>query len=324
MEQIQKIRLNYIKLYQELGNAGLVCLRCGISRPTLRKWLRRYDLQGINGLLDRSHKSNYSPAKKVFKNEEELIFALRKDRNLGVRRIKNELKRLHDISLSIATIHKVLSVSKIRYLQKKRYYRKVVKRYSCKMPGERIQIDVCKIANGLYQYTAIDDCTRYKVIELYNRRTAENSLDFLEQIIDRFPFAFQRIQTDRGREFFAYKFQEKLMEYGIKFRPIKPRSPHLNGKVERSQRTDLDEFYSTINIKDPDLKNKLAEWEFYYNWHRNHSSLGNKTPWDKYIENIHKTPFWADISEAYDPSKERIKEQNYRADLAEKLLKQSL
>ncbi len=324
MNQIQKIRLNYIKLYQELGNAGLVCLRCGISRPTLRKWLRRYDLQGVDGLLDRSHKPNHSPAKKVFKNEEDLIFSLRKDRNLGVRRIKNELKRLHNISLSVATIQKVLSASKIPYLQKKRYYKKVVKRYNCKTPGERIQIDVCKIANGLYQYTAIDDCTRYKVIELYSRRTAENSLDFIEQITDRFPFPFQRIQTDRGREFFAYKFQEKLMEYGIKFRPIKPRSPHLNGKVERSQRTDLDEFYSTVNIKDPDLKDKLAQWEFYYNWHRNHSSLGNKTPWDKYIENINKTPFWEDISEAYDLSKERIKEQNYRADLAEKLLKQSL
>ncbi len=69
MDQIQKIRLNYIKLYQELGNAGLVCLRCGISRPTLRKWLKRYNLQGVEGLLDRSHKPNHSPAKKVLKKK---------------------------------------------------------------------------------------------------------------------------------------------------------------------------------------------------------------------------------------------------------------
>lgn len=324
MNQDQKIRLNYIRLYQELGDAGLTCLRLGISRPTLRKWLKRYDLQGVDGLLDRSQKPSHSPARKVFKREEELILELRNIRNLGVRRIKNELMRLHSISLSVATIHKVLLASKTPYLQKKRYYRKAVKRYNCKIPGQRLQIDVCKITNGLYQYTAIDDCTRYKVIELYSRRTAENSLDFLEQVIDRMPFPFQRIQTDRGREFFSYKFQEKLMEYGIKFRPIKPRSPHLNGKVERSQRTDLDEFYSTIDIKDPSLKDRLAEWEFYYNWHRNHSSLGNKTPWDKYIENIHQTPFWEDISKAYDPKNERIIEQNYRADLAEKLLKRSL
>ncbi|EKI30016.1 integrase core domain protein, partial [Escherichia coli ARS4.2123] len=50
------------------------------------------------------------------------------------------------------------------------------------------------------------------------------------------PFPIQRSQTDRGREFFAVKVQERLKEYGIKFRPNKPASPHLNGKVERSQK----------------------------------------------------------------------------------------
>ena len=59
----------------------------------------------------------------------------------------------------------------------------------------------------------------------------------------------QRIQSDRGQEFFGYKFQEKLMEYAIKFRPNKPASPHLNGKVERSQKTDLEEFWSETVLK---------------------------------------------------------------------------
>jgi transposase InsO family protein len=100
-------------------------------------------------------------------------------------------------------------------------------------------MDTCKIAPGLYQYTAVDDCTRIRVLTLYKRRSAVNSLLFLEKVIEEFPFPIQRIQTDRGREFLAYAFQEKLMEYGIKFRPLKPASPHLNGKVERSQRTDF-------------------------------------------------------------------------------------
>ncbi len=86
-------------------------------------------------------------------------------------------------------------------------------------------MDTCKIAPGLYQYTAIDDCTRIRVLALYKRRSAANSLLFLEKVIEEFPFPIQRIQTDRGREFFAYAFQEKLMEYGIKFRPLKPASP---------------------------------------------------------------------------------------------------
>jgi len=51
------------------------------------------------------------------------------------------------------------------------------------------------------------------------------------------------------------------MEYGIKFRPIRPASPHLNGKVERSQRTDLDEFYPTIDLKSSDLSQQLQEWQ---------------------------------------------------------------
>jgi transposase InsO family protein len=58
------------------------------------------------------------------------------------------------------------------------------------------------------------------------------------------------------------------MGYSIKFRPIKPRSPHLNGKVERSQRTDVEGFYSTISLDDPELENKLEQWQFHYNWHR--------------------------------------------------------
>ncbi len=151
-------------------------------------------------------------------------------------------------------------------------------------------MDVCKIASGLYQYTAIDDCTRYKVLELYKRRTASNTLDFLEQVMDRMPFPIQRIQTDRGQEFFAYEVQERIIEYGIKFRPIRPASPNLNGKVERSQRTDLDEFYSSMDIKSSNLKEELGYREHYYNWHRPHSSLGGKTPNEKYAELIYQTP----------------------------------
>ena len=97
-------------------------------------------------------------------------------------------------------------------------------------------MDPCKIAPGLYQFTAVDDCTRYRVLRIYKRRTAANTLDFLDGVMEEMPFPVQRIQTDRGREFFALKVQQKLKEYHIKFRPNKPGSPHLNGKVERSQK----------------------------------------------------------------------------------------
>ena len=69
-------------------------------------------------------------------------------------------------------------------------------------------MDTCKIAPGFYQYTAIDDSTHYQVLEVYSQRTAQNTLDFLEKVIEEMPFPIQRIQTDRGKEFFAYKVQE--------------------------------------------------------------------------------------------------------------------
>ncbi len=100
------------------------------------------------------------------------------------------------------------------------------------------------------------------------------------------PFPIQRVQTDRGREFFAEKVQKQLMIYGIKFRPNKPGSPHLNGKVERSQKTDKSEFYPTIDVSVglQELDLLLAEWQHYYNWERPHSSLNGLTPIDRITE----------------------------------------
>jgi transposase InsO family protein len=283
-----------------------------------------YKEGGIVALLDLSHKPHNSPAAKVNGWQEGIILTLRIERKLGVRRIQSELKRHNDISLSLATIHKVFKRNDLAYLQRKRHYRKTAKRYNCELPGERVQMDVCMIARGLYQYTAIDDCTRYKVLSLYKRRTAENTLLFLDEVIDRMPFPIQRIQTDRGQEFFAYEVQKRLKEYGIKFRPIKPASPHLNGKVERTQRTDLDEFYSGIDIKRKDLAEELGYWEFYYNWHRPHSSLQGKTPNEKYTELMHSTPLHEEVSKKYDPSNEPIKSQAYNRDYVVKMLKESL
>ncbi len=316
-------RLRWVKLYEETGHAGLVCLKCGISRPTLRKWVKRYAALGVEGLQEQSWRPKTNPSKKVFAEQEALILKLRRERSLGHRRLASELKRNHGTSYSLATIHKILQKNEVKLLGK-RSIRKPFIRYSRPIPGDRIQVDTCKIAPGLYQYTAIDDCTRWRVLRLYSRRTAENSLAFLECMFEEFPFAFQRIQTDRGREFFAYKFQERLMKYGIKFRPIKPRSPHLNGKVERSQKTDLEEFYPTINLKAAEIHDLLSEWQHYYNWERPHGSLGGKTPSEKVTELSLQTPFWDDVGALYDRTKERIQEQNYYADLQIRKLKRCL
>jgi len=318
-----KRRLAWVKLYQETEDAGLVCRRCGISRPTLRKWHRRYLLNGESGLKNKSRRPNSSPNRKIFQQQEEWILDLRITRKLGARRIQSELRRQHDFFVGLATIHKTLrkhNVGPLVRIKRKQSYR----RYSRPIPGERVQMDTCKITKGMYQYTAIDDCTRYQVIGLFPRRTAKNSLKFLEQVMEEMPFPIQRIQTDRGGEFFAYKFQEKLMECGIKFRPIKPRSPHLNGKVERAQKTDIDEFFSTIDITQPDLSEELVCWQHFYNWQRPHGGIGGKTPIDKCCELSSVTPYWDDVDSMYEPTNERIRLRDYHQDREVDRLKRCL
>ena len=93
-------RLLWVQLYQQTDDAGLVCRRCGISRPTLRKWIRRFHETGEAGLLNRSRRPVRSPNRRVFERERLLILKLRADRKLGARRIQSELRRHHDLRLS--------------------------------------------------------------------------------------------------------------------------------------------------------------------------------------------------------------------------------
>jgi IS30 family transposase len=143
---------------------------------------------------------------------------------LGSRRIQSELLRLYNFSLSTSTIHKVLKQLGQKPLQASRRLRKGKKRYQKEVPGEQVQMDVCKIAPLLYtelaltrdtratqflHYTAIDDCTRVKVVALYPNQKALSTLAFLEQVIETFPFPIQRLQTDRGEEFMAHAVQQR-------------------------------------------------------------------------------------------------------------------
>ena len=319
LSEREKARYRWVTLYRKVNDAGLVCRRCGISMPTLRKWTRRFEQAGIAGLKERSRKPKKSPMKKVTSRVERLILKLRK-RRLGARRIQNELIRQHDIHLSFATIHKVLTRNGIsRLVRRKR--KKVMKTYEKAIPGERMQLDTCKIAPGIYQYTAIDDCTRYRVLGIYKRRSAANTLLFLERVIEETPFIIQRIQTDRGREFFAEKVQRLMMEYRIKFRPTKPRSPHLNGKVERSQRTDIEEFYATQNLRSANLEKRLIEWQHFYNWDRPHGSLKGMTPMEKYCAKSSVALFSDEVERKYAPSREWIQNPGYRLEMKLRKLK---
>ncbi|MEM6446234.1 MAG: IS481 family transposase [Cyanobacteria bacterium P01_D01_bin.123] len=273
MEVQVRMRLGWVKHYQHSDNMSLTSRRCGISRRTLSTWLKRYQQQGFSGLLDQSRRPHRCPPTKVTDQVRQSIQALR-ERRLGPRRIQSELERHHQVHLSTSTIHTVLRTSSCALLKTTRQAHKKHKRYQKEIPGERVQMDVYKIAPKLYQLTAIDDCTRLKVLRLYPNHTAASTLDFLTQVQAELPFPIQRLQTDRGKEFMAYSVPRRLMELHIKFRLKKMRSPHLNGKVERTQRTDWEEFYSLTDLKSPSLPEQLSQWQSYYNREHQHSSIG--------------------------------------------------
>jgi len=131
-----------------------------------------------------------------------------------------------------------------------------------------------------FQYTAIDDATRIRALKIYPRHTQQNAIDFVDYVLSKFPFRIQTIRTDNGHEFQA-KFHWHGEDLGIRHVYIKPRTPRLNGKVERSHGTDDREFYQLLTYTDDvDLNEKLTEWENYYNFNRLHGAFSGKTPYE--------------------------------------------
>jgi transposase-like protein len=124
----QKTRLGWIRLYEQLGDAGLVCRRCGISRPILRKWWRLYQAEGIVGLEERSRRPRRPAGRKIFAEQEALILELRRSRQLGIKQLRNELLRDHGLRLSLDTLHRVLAKHGERRLKRSRLVRKGTKR----------------------------------------------------------------------------------------------------------------------------------------------------------------------------------------------------
>jgi len=117
-------------------------------------------------------------------------------------------------------------------------------------------------------------------LEIYDRHTQANAITFIDYVIAKFPFRIREVRTDNGHEFQA-KFHWHVEDQGIRHAYIKPSSPQLNGKVERSHRTDEQEFYQLLTYTDDiDLREKLAEWERFYNLSRPHGAFNGKAPYE--------------------------------------------
>ncbi len=132
-----------------------------------------------------------------------------------------------------------------------------------------------------YQFTAIDDATRIRALIIYQKHNQESANNFNDYVLDKFPFRIHTVRTGRGHEFQA-KFHWHVEDKGIRHAYIKPRSPQLNGKVERSHRTDQEEFYQLLKYTDDvDLNVKLAKWEEFYKINRPHGAHDGRTPFEE-------------------------------------------
>lgn len=182
---------------------------------------------------------------------------------------------------------------------KKKPPRKHERRYpELSVPGEKVQIDVKEVPynclrgkvreNGkhLYQWTAIDECTRVRFVYAFEEHTPENSVKFFRMLQKTFPFRIQRIQTDNGREF-TYKyisetelcpFDIALQEAGIEHILIPPRTPWHNGKVERSHRNDQRYFYDWEKFTSADDLNRKLSKHLAWSNRKVMRTLGNKSP----------------------------------------------
>jgi len=118
------------------------------------------------------------------------------------------------------------------------------------VPGHHIQFDVKFLTfRGKrgekvrqFQYTAIGDATRVRALKVYEKHTQVNAIDFIEHIIEKFPFRIREVRTDNGHEL-QTKFHWHVEDSGVRHAYIKRGTPQLNGKVERSHRSDQQEFY---------------------------------------------------------------------------------
>ena len=178
--------------------------------------------------------------------------------------------------------------------QKHRPHTKRWQRYEKPQPGHRLQIDVKFLERipgtrkRLYQFTAIDDCTRIRVLKVFdacNQRTAIQLHRRRASDACRFACTWCRPTTAPS---FSPSFTGTSRRVDIRHVYIRPRTPHLNGKVERSHRVDDQEFYQLLDqdgiTDDIHLFNdKLREWEDYYNYHRPHGALDGQTPYERLV-----------------------------------------
>lgn len=259
-------------------------IRYNVNRQYVYRWRKRYD-GTIRSLADKSHRPHHHPNQHT-DDELKLISDMRK-RNANAGLVVFWVKlRQRGYSRSITGLYRVLR--KQGQMAVKPPNPKYVPKPYEKMfyPGQRVQIDVkvvpsaCIVGDAsgqkFYQYTAIDEYSRFRYLEAFQEQSSYSSAVFVEHLLKKFPFKIECIQTDNGQEFTKTygntknpkptMFENKLNQLGIRHKLIKVYTPRHNGKVERSHRKDNEYFYATHRFYSfDDFAKQLKVHNYNYN-----------------------------------------------------------
>lgn len=292
-------RLKTLQWYEDHGrNARLTCRRFGVSPDTFYRWHRRYQRAGPRALEDRSHRPRrvrqptWSPelAQAVRELREEhprwgkdkLVVLLREAGwQVSTSMVGRILRRLKEDGLLWEADLRDPCIPRSRH--QRPYAVRKPRSYQPEAPGDLVQVDTADIRPlpgvSFKHFTARDVVCRWDSVDVYRRATARSAASFLDGLLERTPFPVRAIQVDGGSEFKA-DFERACQERGIRLFVLPPRSPKLNGCVERAQRTHREEFYQVTELPETigELRQKLRAWETVYNTRRPHQALGYLTP----------------------------------------------
>ena len=277
-------------LYAQKHGVTEAAKRYRTYRQYIYPWMKRYD-GTLQSLEDRSHRPHSHP--KQHQPEEIRLIDNMRRRNPNAGLVVFWVKlRQRGYSRSISGLYRFLRKrgQMAVKLPNPKYTPKPYKKAD--YPGQKIQIDVkyvpssCLVGaavedakeNGgyYYQYTFIDEYSRFRYLEAFKEHNTFSSSEFIKHCVKRFPYAIECVQTDNGPEFTnrlnaqcsdkETLFERTLRELGIRHKLIKPYTPRHNGKVERSHRKDNEYFYASHKFYSfEDFQKQLTFWNRKYN-----------------------------------------------------------
>ena len=286
--QIIEYRKSVIKYVKNKG-VPKALEEFNVSRATIYRWIKKFD--GTNkSLLDKSRRLHSHPNQHTEEELRNIKNYKAKNKKKGLVMLWLKLREKTGYSRSIVSLYRAmirLGIYKKTPSKKKQSENRKYKQAT--YPGEKIQVDVkyvpinCMLNEDkendirYYQYTAIDEYSRQRVVMATKEHSTYESAKFVKLIIKKFKFNIETVQTDNGLEFtnrLSYKadrntktfFEKELELNNIKHKLIKPRTPKQNGKVERSHRKDQENlYYEQKFLNFEDFKRKLSRWIREYN-----------------------------------------------------------